>query len=371
MGEASGRLLGLSAGSRPSRTRGQCAGSSRTMGPGTLCYAALTVSSMPSGLSTLDSKKTTNTKTSDCVRTTLPSAHGLARYPDPCLTKLFNYCECILTQEKREASPLCVGSPFIRFLFLLGKDTLALVLEFSEAEVGVAGKNVSTSQGRAPIRCRNRIGSGRTVDASISGALLRAAGTLSKKLPGHCLPGTTGLSSALHRCSSLHYSMALQFVTAALYSGFYSAPALSALCPRSHVCYPSFSALLHWHSPPHSANDYLCPLPGLSSALRRCSIPQIIGALLLLAPALSFPFPWRSRTNCAGALVRPLLALSALRQSSFALHRHHPSPTLAVSFAPSQSSSLCWAGALLGSSRARFSSQPGQCPLRCASVTQS
>ena len=90
MGEASGRLLALRAGSRPSRTRGQCAGSSRTMGPGTLLHAGLTVSSMPSRLSTLDSQKTTNTKTSDCVCTALPSTHGLAHYPDPCLTKLFN-----------------------------------------------------------------------------------------------------------------------------------------------------------------------------------------------------------------------------------------------------------------------------------------
>ena len=293
MGEASGQLLTLRAGSRPSGTWGRCTGSSRTTGPGTLLHAALTVSSpIPHRSNTLDSQTTTNTNTYDCVCTALHFAHSLARYADPCLTKLFNQYECILTQEERVASPSGVGGPFIRFSFLLGKDTLALVVQFSEAGVGVAGKNVSTSQGRAPIRCRNRIWSRRTVDTRCSGALLRAATTLSKSYLGTVRPSTTALSSALRQCSSPHYAMALQIVTAALYGGFRRRSPLRYVCclcplPALSCALPvtlSFAALaLTSHFP----GVHLCTLPTITSALRRDSPLCYAVALFPISSALS------------------------------------------------------------------------------------
>ena len=63
--------------------------------------------------------------------------------------------------------------------------------------------------------------SGRTADARCSGALLCAAETLSNVLPGH-RRATPALPSALRRCSTLHYAVALQSASAALSSALLS-----------------------------------------------------------------------------------------------------------------------------------------------------
>ena len=169
----------------------------------------------------------------------------------------------------------------------------SLVEEFGEAGAGVAGKNVSISQGRATIRCRSRIWSRRTVDACCSSALLRAAATLSKSYLGTVCPSTTVLSSALQRCSSSHYAMALQVVTAALYYNFrWRSPlrCASSFCPlpRSHLRYPSLSASLPWCSPPHFPGAHLSTLPTITSALRRDSPLRYTVALFPISSWLSF-----------------------------------------------------------------------------------
>ena len=197
-------------------------------------------------------------------------------------------------------------------------------------------------------------------------------GRYSKSYLGTVRPSRTVLSSPLRWCSSANYAMALQFVTAALYCGFrrcsplrcacafYPLPALScalpvnlsfaalALAPHypgAHLrTLPTITSALHRYSPPCYA---VAPFPipsALPSSLRRQSSSPFSRDLLQAAPALWFAHRWRF----------PPCARAPLRFTGTILH-----PTLAVSSALSQCSSLCWAGALLGSSRALPTLQPG------------
>ena len=125
-----------------------------------------------------------------------------------------------------------------------------------------------------------------------------------KSYLGIVRPGTTVLSSALRRCFSLQYTMALQSATAVLYSGFRRPSPLSCsytLRPLSilHLVSAHLSAVpvrslaVQPHPSLGSIGTLLCDAPALSNARPT----TLLHAAPAFIPALHQP----TRIHCNGA----------------------------------------------------------------------